>query len=263
MNVKDAYRLLQVQQGSTLDEVKSAYRKLAFKHHPDLNPDNPDAGRHFQLLNEAYVLVKETMQAEEATLGKRKAKEPPKPEPEKPKPSSPFGPEKAQTAKTAAESRKERKARAQRAEEERQARVLQDILKDPFARQVFDDIYREIRSKGGSSVKAYKSKPARKLKLQWGEKLMDVDVTDGFWDGAKSWVRSWMDDAQTLHMPPTSLRPGTRFRLQIQQGWSGKPISVEVTLPQDFVIGRPIRLKGLGRKIGPIKGDLYLRLLAG
>jgi molecular chaperone DnaJ len=44
--------------------------------------------------------------------------------------------------------------------------------------------------------------------------------------------------------------------------FSGLPRTVEITLPPDFVVGRPIRLKGLGRKLGPFTGDLYLRILA-
>ncbi len=34
-----------------------------------------------------------------------------------------------------------------------------------------------------------------------------------------------------------------------------------VNLSQDYVVGRPVGLRGLGRKLGPWKGDLYLRLL--
>ena len=56
--------------------------------------------------------------------------------------------------------------------------------------------------------------------------------------------------------------PGSRLKIQIRRAWSGQPVSVEVPLPSDYVVGRPLRLKGLGRKLGPLKGDLYLRLLA-
>ncbi len=51
------------------------------------------------------------------------------------------------------------------------------------------------------------------------------------------------------------------MRLQVRQGWNGKPVTVEVTLPLDYKAGRPVRLKGLGRKFGPWVGDLYVRLL--
>ena len=58
MNLRESYRTLRLQDRSTLDEVKKAYRVLAFQLHPDLNPDDPHAARHFQRVNEAYVLLK-------------------------------------------------------------------------------------------------------------------------------------------------------------------------------------------------------------
>jgi molecular chaperone DnaJ len=36
---------------------------------------------------------------------------------------------------------------------------------------------------------------------------------------------------------------------------------VEVTLPGDYQPGRPVRLRGMGRRFGPWKGDLYLRII--
>jgi len=51
--VIDYYKLLGVKTTSTQAEIKSAYRKLARKSHPDLNP-NSQAGRQFALLSKAY-----------------------------------------------------------------------------------------------------------------------------------------------------------------------------------------------------------------
>ena len=76
-------------------------------------------------------------------------------------------------------------------------------------------------------------------------------------------LRSQLDDEQTVHLPSASLLPGTRIRVGIRHGLgNAKPTMVEITLPPDFVVGRPIRLKGLGRRLGPWRGDLYLRFLA-
>jgi len=51
--VIDYYKLLSVKSTATQAEIKSAYRKLARKSHPDLNP-NSQAGRQFAQLSKAY-----------------------------------------------------------------------------------------------------------------------------------------------------------------------------------------------------------------
>lgn len=49
----DYYRILGVKTNASQTEIKSAYRKLARKSHPDLNPDS-EAGRKFAILSKAY-----------------------------------------------------------------------------------------------------------------------------------------------------------------------------------------------------------------
>jgi DnaJ-class molecular chaperone len=52
------YEILGVHKKATAEDIKKAYRKLAFKLHPDTNPDNPKATEEFKMLTEAYgVLV--------------------------------------------------------------------------------------------------------------------------------------------------------------------------------------------------------------
>lgn len=53
----DYYRTLGVEKGASADEIKKAYRKLARKMHPDMNPDDSDANRKFQQLSEAYEVL--------------------------------------------------------------------------------------------------------------------------------------------------------------------------------------------------------------
>ncbi|TFF35343.1 DnaJ C-terminal domain-containing protein [Mucilaginibacter psychrotolerans] len=53
----DYYKILGVEKTATDKDIKNAYRKLARKHHPDLNPDNPESNKLFQQLNEANEVL--------------------------------------------------------------------------------------------------------------------------------------------------------------------------------------------------------------
>ncbi|WP_027722219.1 DnaJ C-terminal domain-containing protein [Maridesulfovibrio zosterae] len=56
---KDYYKLLGVSRSATKDEIAKAFKKLARKHHPDLNPDNSEAETKFKEINEAYEVLKD------------------------------------------------------------------------------------------------------------------------------------------------------------------------------------------------------------
>jgi curved DNA-binding protein len=57
MDFQDYYKLLGIDKTATPREIKSAYRKLARKFHPDLNPNDKDAKRKFQQINEANEVL--------------------------------------------------------------------------------------------------------------------------------------------------------------------------------------------------------------
>ena len=261
MNVVEGYKILHLKQGAGLGEVKTAFRTLAFKLHPDLNPDNPHAARQFQRLNEAYVLLKEVLKDEPEGAAADRAR---------------ARAERAEAAKASREAGsrryREQSKRPKAGPEPGKGKktfsfsfktedVLQDILKDPFARKVYEDIYREVKKSGGTPPKGPASVRKRTLKLRWGEKEMGVDLSKGVTGTVKGWLRGQLDDEQTLYLAASQLMPGTIIRLSISRPWSGKPLTIQVPLPADYIIGRSIRLRGLGRRIGPVKGDLYLRLL--
>lgn len=56
--VTDPYKVLGVSPDASDDEVKQAYRRLAKKYHPDLNPGDEEAARRMQEVNAAYEQIK-------------------------------------------------------------------------------------------------------------------------------------------------------------------------------------------------------------
>lgn len=53
----DYYRALEIARTATADEIKTAFRSAAQKHHPDKNQGDPEAGKRFQLAREAYEVL--------------------------------------------------------------------------------------------------------------------------------------------------------------------------------------------------------------
>ena len=150
------------------------------------------------------------------------------------------------------------------------------LLTDPFARRVFEDIYSELNRQHQAETppprqeepapEQPKAKPApdkRNVKLHqsnlaWGTPKWNKDHSKGVTGMVKSWLRRQIDEEQSLTLPSANLAPGKRIRLQIRQALSGELKTVEITLPPDFAVGKPIRLRGLGKRVGPWQGDLYL-----
>ncbi|MDO4562733.1 MAG: DnaJ domain-containing protein, partial [Clostridia bacterium] len=54
---RDYYEVLGLQKGASESEIKSAYRKMAKKYHPDLNPGNKEAEEKFKEAAEAYEVL--------------------------------------------------------------------------------------------------------------------------------------------------------------------------------------------------------------
>ena len=386
MTLKECYRILGLPKTADLDEIKKAYRSLAFELHPDLNPGKPDASRHFQEVNEAYVLLTRTLQEETQRDPRVQHRQPPQASPQpssqarerpqagprseaqerarghpqtkskssaqtqtKGRQASTAGtdreagsPSGANAAKAAASSRhgyagstgpaasrpkpggtagafgqagpradqygpaspgacapggfdnresgkifngtdngdpapnsgqgpifnahNRGKNAAADSAYGRQEEVLGEILNDPFARRVFEDIYSELKKERGPASQAPppkvpKPKKKKKISLEWGKRKMSMDLTHGITGAVRGWLRGQLDQEQVLEMPGASIVPGARIRLQVDVGLFGHNQSVEVVLPPDYVPGAPLRLKGLGRKLGSWRGDLYLRVV--
>lgn len=56
--VQDPYKVLGIERGASDEEVTKAYRRLAKKYHPDLNPNDPEAAKKMSEINAAYEQIK-------------------------------------------------------------------------------------------------------------------------------------------------------------------------------------------------------------
>jgi curved DNA-binding protein len=57
MEFIDYYKILGVDKAASIDDIRKAYRKLARKHHPDLNPNDKESHKKFQQINEANEVL--------------------------------------------------------------------------------------------------------------------------------------------------------------------------------------------------------------
>lgn len=285
LSIKECYDILNVDKSVTLEDVKHAYRRRAFELHPDLNPNNPDASRQFQLLNEAYVALTAILESSTSSGPTRgdttKAKEQ-----TKEKTQATASQDKQTADASASKTSQGNKQRRTTTKGYREEDVLRDLLQDPFARRVFEDIYSELHKQQTTSntntssshreaeakSTAKRPQPSRQQKpihdttklhqgnLAWDTPNWNSNLNKGVTGAVKGWLRRQIDEEQSLTIPKTGLVPGQRIRLQIRQGFQGGLKTVEITLPPDFTPGKAVRLKGLGKRIGPWQGDLYLTL---
>jgi len=57
MESTDYYQILEVNESADIRQIKTAYRELALKYHPDRNRDHPEMGNKMKAINEAYAVL--------------------------------------------------------------------------------------------------------------------------------------------------------------------------------------------------------------
>lgn len=61
---KDYYKVLEISKNASKEEIKRAFRKMARKYHPDVNPDEQKSGEKFKEINEAYTILSDDKKKE-------------------------------------------------------------------------------------------------------------------------------------------------------------------------------------------------------
>ena len=54
---RNLYKILEVDENASIDDIKKSYKKLALIHHPDKNKDKPDAEAKFKEISNAYSIL--------------------------------------------------------------------------------------------------------------------------------------------------------------------------------------------------------------
>ncbi len=62
---QEHYKVLGIAPGASAQEIKEAYRKLAFQHHPDRNQTSQEANEEMQEINEAYAILSDPIKRKE------------------------------------------------------------------------------------------------------------------------------------------------------------------------------------------------------
>lgn len=89
MNLADCYRLLELNSGATLAEIKSSYRRLARCYHPDVNPTDKQAKDKFIAITEAYEILLDAWKLAEVSRQWNQSQTPAAAKPDPPKASPP------------------------------------------------------------------------------------------------------------------------------------------------------------------------------
>jgi len=265
MNLKDYYQILEIPSDASEDEIKKAYRRMAFKCHPDRNPGDPHAEARFKEISEAYGVLIDPIKRSHYD----------------------------QWQKT--DSRGTGEGFRYSQEE-----IFQDLFRDPRFNQIFQDLFREFERNGlrfdqhffdrvfsgGGGIffggififgpfgsarmripKTPKEKvgkishdtgPDKGLLRRLGEKI------SGYLSGEKGNLTRGIENA-TSHSQDLSYRltvnheeakRGTWVQVGIDHGDGRKMLRVKI--PRGTRSGTRLRIKGKGIRQGDMSGDLYL-----
>ncbi|GBD38208.1 Chaperone protein DnaJ [bacterium HR37] len=259
--MKDYYRILEVNERATQQQIKEAYRRLAFKYHPDRNRDNPSAVEKMKEINEAYSVLSD---------------------PEKRKQYDAL---RAQYGSSGYERFRQRYSDEDIFRGSDINRIFDEFAK-AFGFRSADDIFRDIY---GSRYRRfefespgffargffiftipYREKPHKSPRREKNQAELGVSRLSGLLKKAIEYTKKITDVANSsdetdlhdvVYLTPEQAHAGGELIYQ-HRGTDGKLKEIAIKIPPGIRDGQVLRLKGLGRRKsdGSRVGDLYLKV---
>jgi len=242
--MKDYYQILGVSQNASQEEIKRAFRKLAFKHHPDTNPGSEEqAAERFKEINEAYGVLGDASKRRQYDLAR-----------------------KGQFAGVGYDS----------------GYSQQDIFRDIFSNPAMvDELNRMFAQAGlrfdpeflnrvffggrmGYSQPGYTYTSVSAYKPSWIERLLSKLMVKVSRFALKRLLGvdfeppKVLDRHMELEILPAEAASGGEKQVVYKR--DGRKKKLMVKIPPGVKTGTKIRLKGMGAKEGKKSGDLYLHI---
>lgn len=249
---RDYYHTLGLEKGASPDDVRAAYRRLAFQYHPDRNKDDPSATRKMKEINEAYAVLSDRAKRREYdTLTERYGM---------------AGYERYRQSHSEGDI-----YRGSDIDEvfEEFARQFGFRNSGEIFRQAYGPAYQtfEFRRGFGRGYVIYRTSGTAPAPGNGGtaampsggllEKMLRFVVKQATGVDLPQRGKDWND---TITISAEDARQGTVLKYPYTK-W-GKPKDLEVTVPAGISDGQRIRLRGMGGAGtgGAEPGDLYLRV---
>jgi curved DNA-binding protein CbpA len=267
--IQEYYEILGVSADASAEEIKHAYRRLAFEHHPDRNPDDETAEERFKLISEAYAILSDPLKRSQFDRARSGSGRPGAP------PRNGFG--------------------------YSQEDIFRDFFTSDQARQVFQEMSRDFERFGVRFDEPTMSRfffggrrfvfggvffsgpifqrvsprkegrrpfvqtavqtpaKARTPAAPWGRVgALLKETARALWLGFSGKNRTADDLRFTLTVSPRTAQDGGQVQVRYER--QGKPIQISVRVPPKTKDGTLLRLKNMGRAEGERRGDLYLRV---
>jgi len=267
--MKDYYQVLGVPENASQDDIKAAFRRLAFQYHPDVNPGREkEASEKFKEINEAYGVLGDVNKRQQYDYARRTG----------------FVGVGAQGF------------------DYNQSDIFRDIFSNPMfvdeLNRMFQqaglrfgqDFFNQMFFSGQGTVYSFSFGPSgiRRSTFSYGNKqavneeppaqvaptqklgLVDRILMKTI-SGLTRFImrvffgiklpeppKSRLDEWQSLELMASEAQAGGEKSIKVKRGWRTRKLMVRV--PAGIKTGTAIRLKEMGRKQGKETGDLYLRV---